>query len=550
MERDVFNRTKANLIRSSASTAVFSKMFFDHHLTRPYSKMHYKALRTIDDPTLRYVLLLAFREMGKSTMSTLFYLARLICWRKARFIAMISQTEKKAKKDLKTLQNELAYNPEIRRYFGQLRPHGRDANWTKEEFTTTTGVTVLARGADQQIRGFKEGESRPDIYLCDDFEDPKEARSETGREQRKDTFWADIYNSQAFGVSRFRYLATPLHYKALSVDLLRDPEWRGLRFEMCNKHFVSNWPEYITDEQCREQAELWRKRGRYHIWLMEKRCVLHDPTTLGFKTDMMRTMPREEIEAMINEKQISFANFVMMDPGRCLDPKGSATAIVGGTLNYTHRKVHWWYVQIGHWKPTEAYRRYVDAIKYLKTLHYGAEDHGLHEHIKEPLLQYMRGRKVHREPTWLKPRGRQKEDRAGTMLPFFEIGAYVMTPEFKAEVERPMLEWPHTDWQSDESNAFDVMGYLTQLLNVEKVILGVTEEELLDQALLARDREDPEREPRVSIHRGPIHEVAKLQMETEPSWEQLLVGDDGQRRAGELLEDRVDRMMAMGDEAW
>ena len=94
--------------------------------------MHFKALRTIDDERLMHVLLLAFREMGKSTMSTLFYPARLTCFQKIPFGVILSATEAKAKQDLKTLQDELAYNPLIRRVFGKLKPTGRTANWTKD----------------------------------------------------------------------------------------------------------------------------------------------------------------------------------------------------------------------------------------------------------------------------------------------------------------------------------------------------------------------------------------------------------------------------------
>ena len=47
------------------------------------------------------------------------------------------------------------------------------------QFRTTNGCLVLARGKAQPVRGFRDGENRPDEIYLDDYEAPKRAKNPT-----------------------------------------------------------------------------------------------------------------------------------------------------------------------------------------------------------------------------------------------------------------------------------------------------------------------------------------------------------------------------------
>lgn len=94
---------------------------------------------------------------------------------KRKYILIISETDAASKKFVEWVANELKFNTKLRRDFGELlSPNkGQNDKDNQESFLTNTGTLVEATSIGKQLRGKRNGASRPDLVICDDLESGK-----------------------------------------------------------------------------------------------------------------------------------------------------------------------------------------------------------------------------------------------------------------------------------------------------------------------------------------------------------------------------------------
>lgn len=94
---------------------------------------------------------------------------------KRKYILIISETDAASKKFVEWVANELKFNTKLRRDFGELlSPNkGQNDKDNQESFLTNMGTLVEATSIGKQLRGKRNGASRPDLVICDDLESGK-----------------------------------------------------------------------------------------------------------------------------------------------------------------------------------------------------------------------------------------------------------------------------------------------------------------------------------------------------------------------------------------
>ncbi|MCG8643331.1 MAG: hypothetical protein MI862_26630 [Desulfobacterales bacterium] len=106
------------------------------------------------------------REFGKSTFFTFGDILHDLCFDLRWFILIISDTNDQATGFTLPIRLELEDNVRLRHDFGALN----GPTWKKNDFTTSSGIRVLARGRGEKVRGLKNRQHRPDKAVVDDFE--------------------------------------------------------------------------------------------------------------------------------------------------------------------------------------------------------------------------------------------------------------------------------------------------------------------------------------------------------------------------------------------
>lgn len=182
--------------------------------------------------TERHCAIAAPREHAKSTVVSVIFPLYCICYKLRRFIVLISDTQPQAALQLAAVKEELETNVELREAFGDLIG---DKKWDVNDCRTKTGITIVARGAGQSLRGLRYRQWRPDLVICDDMENEEGVANPESRAKLVRWFKGTVMNlgrqCQIFVVG------TILHFDSFLSDLLSDskfPSFKKLRYQACD----------------------------------------------------------------------------------------------------------------------------------------------------------------------------------------------------------------------------------------------------------------------------------------------------------------------------
>lgn len=168
----------ARIKRLEADPEAWIAYYFYTEDSSPPAAFHKAATKRVVNNPEWYEVRLWSRELAKSTrtMMEVLYLTlvghppetpgqeRL----KKKYVLMLSAALKSAEKLLLPYKANLELNPLIKNDYGAQERLG---SWASDEFTTRSGITFQALGADGAPRGAKtENNIRPDVLLFDDID--------------------------------------------------------------------------------------------------------------------------------------------------------------------------------------------------------------------------------------------------------------------------------------------------------------------------------------------------------------------------------------------
>jgi predicted phage terminase large subunit-like protein len=192
--------------------------------------------------TERFAAIAAPREHAKSTVVSVIFPLYCICYKLRRFIVLIGDTQPNAALQLAAVKEELETNAKLREDFGDLVG---DKKWDVNDCRTSTGITIVARGAGQSMRGLRYRQYRPDLVIIDDLENEESVDNPETRDKLMKWFKGTVMSlgksAQIFAVG------TILHFDSFLSNLL-DPE----KF----KRFIKRRYEAVDDEWTPESV-LW-----------------------------------------------------------------------------------------------------------------------------------------------------------------------------------------------------------------------------------------------------------------------------------------------------
>lgn len=198
---------------------LFGRVYCPHWMEDETPEFHLELYSLAEEAKKRPgsgCVIAAPRGHAKSTiMSFLFPLHELLYKRK-KYIMVISNTYEMSQSMIAALRNELETNARIRADFGNLIGN----KWTGGQILTSTGIRVIAKGTNSQIRGSKSGSRRPDLLIADDIENDDHVTTE---EQRDKTWnWWTKVVLPAVDPKRgtIIFVGTVIHFDSLLAKLL------------------------------------------------------------------------------------------------------------------------------------------------------------------------------------------------------------------------------------------------------------------------------------------------------------------------------------------
>lgn len=236
------------------------------------------------------------RDHAKSTAFTFDYILAEVCFRSSDYVILIGSTEDKAAEQLSNISEELHNNVDLRRDFF-IKEFETDQK-TEIIVVCEDGhrFRILARGAEQKIRGAMWNGKRPNLIVCDDMEDDEQVESKERRAKFRRWFFRAAKQSLSKS-GKIRVHGTILHEDSLLMRLYKNKMWR-FKFYKAHESYndFSNilWPQRWTKQQLRDKQKEFEEDGDSAGYAQEYLNDPQDQADSYLKPDQFRPMTEDD----------------------------------------------------------------------------------------------------------------------------------------------------------------------------------------------------------------------------------------------------------------
>lgn len=194
------------------------------------------------------------RNHAKSTALTHDYGLASVLFRDEQYVIVVSSSEELAIEHLSDIANELRENDELIQEF-MIEEIVSDQ---KTDITVRCRdgyeFRIIARGAEQKIRGRKWRGRRPGLIICDDLEDDEQVSNRDRRKKFRQWFFRACKQALRDG-GKIRVHGTILHVDSLLAHLVQNPTWHSRCYrahKSLNDFTDILWPEKFPEERLRQ----------------------------------------------------------------------------------------------------------------------------------------------------------------------------------------------------------------------------------------------------------------------------------------------------------
>ena len=291
----------------AALVEAFAGMFLSPRYDdpRPVAEFHRQSWELYCSD-VKNAMVIAPRDHAKSTALTFDYILAEVLFRRSCYVVLVSSTERMAEEQLSNIVGELRENEDLRREFGIVKFLTDSKTDIIVECDDGHRFRIIARGAEQRIRGLLWEGRRPDLLVCDDMEEDEQVEN---RDRRlKFSHWFFRAAKQALSrKGRVRVHGTILHEESLLSLLRKNSEWTHLFFKA-----HASFDDF--------SEILWPERWSANELRAKQREMVSSGDAAGYAQELLND-PRDNAEAYLKS-----ADFLPMEESNYEAPK----AIVAG----------------------------------------------------------------------------------------------------------------------------------------------------------------------------------------------------------------------------
>jgi predicted phage terminase large subunit-like protein len=257
----------------------------------------------------KMVALAAPRGHAKTTGMTVSYGLATLLFRERKFMLLVSDTESQAAMFLGYFKEQLQENQALVELFGLKRNEKGQVQFIKEtetdiivEMEDGHKFRVIAKGAEQKLRGLIWSGTRPDIILCDDMENDELVMNKDRREKMRKWFYSALLPCiSSKGI--IRVVGTILHMDSLLERLMPKPYdrwshqeplklwsetrrngWTSIKYRAHTDNFSDVlWPEKHSKESLQQKREEYIGMGMPDVYSQEYLNIPLDESVAYFK---------------------------------------------------------------------------------------------------------------------------------------------------------------------------------------------------------------------------------------------------------------------------
>ena len=305
----------------------FGRMCFPTAFTMASPQIHFEIYNVLQDDSIKKVLIVVPRGIGKSTMTGLvlpLYKVLFSPIGTIQVILLISKTQGHAIRLLRNIRWHLNNSELIKALWG---------NWGSDTFIKDTETQIIlkdnsmiaALGIGQQVTGYKHGDMRPTLIVPDDIETDENTKTEDRRQSNREWFLGQV--EPALDIDgRIAMDATMVHRDCLASNIRADDSWKviwsGSTLDAEKKEVL--WPERFPWKWLQNKRQSFKSQRQEHIYFMQyENTVIGGEDSLFQSTDIQYYEGITECDKynqvvwLINdEEKIPLKVFIGVDPAK------------------------------------------------------------------------------------------------------------------------------------------------------------------------------------------------------------------------------------------
>jgi len=271
------------------SMGLFGKICFPTALKSDIPPFHTEVYKNLQNPRVPRVLVAAPRGTAKSTVSSLI----LPLWRAAfkpqdedLFIVIISESQTQSINFLSRIKYHLENSSTYRRLFGDMGP-STAKRWTGNDIILANGTRIIAVGTGQRVRGFIEGDTRPNLIIVDDFESELNAATPEARAKNRKWMTEAVIPSLSDD-GRIVMIGTVISEDCFLYWAKESPAWKVLWYSIINEDGNSIWESRFPMSRIDQIKAEFEGVGNLNGFFQEYMNEAQAPDNAPFKPEYIK----------------------------------------------------------------------------------------------------------------------------------------------------------------------------------------------------------------------------------------------------------------------
>ena len=420
--------------------ALFGRHCFPTALRKSTPPFHNEVYSSLANDKKRRVLIAAPRGTAKSTVTTLIFPLWKIAFKKTDedlFIVIISESQTQSINFLSRIKYHLTHSDKFRDIFGDLGPNTA-RRWTNNDVVLANGTRIIAVGTGQRVRGFIEGDTRPNLIIVDDFESELNAFTPEARAKNRKWVTEAVIPSLSDD-GKIAMIGTVISEDCFLYWAKESDAWNTLWYSIWDEDEKSIWPERFPKERILEIKREFASVGNLNGFYQEYMNIAQSPDMAPFKPEWIKMhhydYERKDGQNCLVRKKGDEEEIKPVEIYCGVDPASSLSStadyFVVSTIGIDHDN-NKYIIDIyrDRISPAEQPAKLIEVYKKYKPRRMKIETVGYQEALRTAVRELMLKENIYIPglEKGVKPRNR-KSERLLSLVPLFAKGTFYFRPQ-------------------------------------------------------------------------------------------------------------------------
>tara|TARA_B110000467_G_C18338676_1_gene500982 strand:+ start:2144 stop:3637 length:1494 start_codon:yes stop_codon:yes gene_type:complete len=420
--------------------ALFGVHCFPTALNKDIPPFHGEVYKALANDKQKKVAIAAPRGTAKSTTTSLIFPLWRVAFKKSNedlFIVIVSESQQQAINFLSRIKHHLTNSSRFKALFGDMS--GSTAKrWTNNDIVLANGTRIIAVGTGQRVRGFIEGDTRPNLIIVDDFE--SELNAYTAEARTKNRKWiTEAVMPSLSDEGKIVMIGTVISEDCFLYWVKEAKSWQVLWYSIWDEDEVPLWEAKFPRKRILEIKNDMSSVGNINGFYQEYMNIAQSPDSAPFKPEWMK-MHHNDFEIIdgqtcmtrtVGEERtiIPVEVYMGVDPASSLAAHADFFVIAAIGMDYEGNRYS---IDIFRERlsPEKQPAKIVELYKKYKPRRVKIETVGYQEALRTAVreIQKEEGIYIPGIEKGVKPRNR-KSERLLSMVPMFARGQFHWRPQ-------------------------------------------------------------------------------------------------------------------------